>query len=402
MNGKSSCPQEKNSLRTLFLPSLFISNFCIGLLGVLTGLLLVDMALTFNVPVGVMGQNNTLSYVVAVVFAVLSGALCVRFSYKSLMIIGLICFGVATLGVHFAPEFNSMLLSYSLTGVATAMVFPMTVALIGEYVPLEKRTSAVGWIIAAGSLSFLFGAPMIGFFAGVMSWRSIIAVFIMPVSLASLVLAFVGVPSAPRLDSEVAQPSLREVFGKVLANTSAAACLVGNFLHTAGFMAIAFYGVSFFRQSFLVPVDLASVIVLAAASCYTVGSLLAGRLVGKFQRKSLIVLADLLLGILTVSFLIVPNLWVSLTLNFFGAFFSGIESSAANSMTLEQVPQFRGTMTSINSAAISLGNALGAAIGGAILVLINYNAVGIALGGMAIAAALIFSALADDPCPPKP
>ena len=341
MNDKSSPPQEKSTLRSLFLPSLSISNFCIGLLGVLTGLLLVDMALTFNVPVGVMGQNNTLSYVVAVIFALLSGALSVRFSYKSLMIIGLICFGAASLGVHFASNFNSMLLFYFLTGVATAMVFPMTVALIGEHVPLEKRTSAVGWIIAGGSLSFLFGAPLIGFFAGVMSWRSIILVFIIPVSLVSLFLAFVGVPSAPRRGPKVGQQTLREGFKSVLVNSSAAACLVGNFLHTAGFMAIAFYGISFFRQNFLVPIDFASVIILAGASCYTVGSLIVGRLVNRFKRKSLIVLTDLLVGILTISFVIVPNLWISLALNFLGAFFSGMESSAANSLTLEQVPQFR-------------------------------------------------------------
>jgi SHS family lactate transporter-like MFS transporter len=167
-------------------------------------------------------------------------------------------------------------------------------------------------------------------------------------------------------------------------------------------MAIAFYGISFFRQNFLVPVDFASVIILAGASCYTVGSLIVGRLVNRFKRKSLIVLTDLLVGILTISFVIAPNLWISLALNFLGAFFSGMESSAANSLTLEQVPRFRGTMTSINSAAISLGNALGAAIGGFVLVLINYQAVGIALGGMAIIAALIFRVLAVDPHSPKP
>jgi predicted MFS family arabinose efflux permease len=156
------------------------------------------------------------------------------------------------------------------------------------------------------------------------------------------------------------------------------------------------YGISFFRQCFSVSTDFASVIILGAALCYTLGSLFAGRLVNKFGRKPLTVLTTLFAGIFIIFFVYLPNLWLSLALNFIGTWFSGMGSSAANSLALEQVPEFRSTMMSINSAAISLGNALGSAIGGLTLVLFNYEAMGSALGAMGIVAAIIFYLLAID------
>ena len=396
MDDDSSPKQEKVSPGRLFLASLSISNFATGPLGVLLGLLLIDIALTFEVSVGVMGQINTISYVVSIIFALFMGILSVRFKHKPLLIIGLLCVGVSALGCFFASNFNLMLMSYSLSGVGTAMVFPMVISLVGEHLPLERRGNAVGWIIAAGSLSYLIGAPAIGFIAGIGGWRLTLLGFVIPVSLVSLFLALIGLPSTSRKQLTINKSAYLRSFKGVLLNTSAAACLVGNVLRTASFVAIVLYGISFFRQRFLVSTDSASAIIIGAALCYTLGSLVAGRLVDKFGRKRLTVLTALLAGIFIISFVYLPNLWLSLALNFLGTWLSGMASSAANSLTLEQAPKFRGTMMSMNSAALSLGNALGSAIGGLVLILFNYKVMGSILGAIGIVAAIIFYLLTVD------
>lgn len=71
--------------------------------------------------------------------------------------------------------------------------------------------------------------------------------------------------------------------------------------------------------------------------------------------------------------------------------------AAATSLTLEQVPRFRGAMMSIRAAALSVGQALGAGVGGLALLLYDYEFVGISLGGMGIIGAAIFYLLAIDP-----
>jgi len=389
--------EKGSSLRRLFLPSLVISYFATSPLGILTGLFLIDIALTFEVSVGVMGQINTVSYVVAVIFALFMGVLSVRFRHKSLLMIGLLSIALSALGCVLAPDFSLMLTSYSLSGVGIAMVAPMAITMVGEHLSLEKRANAVGWIIAGGSLAYFIGAPIMALIAGFGGWRFVLPAFVMPISLVSLLLASVGLPSTSTSKRSMSQEAYLESFKEVLSNRSATACLVGNILRMTSFMAILLYGTSFFRQRFLISTGLASIVIFGAALCYTLGSLFSGRLVNRFGRKPSTVLTALLASVFTISFAYMPNLWLSLALNFLSAWFFGMVASASNSLTLEQVPRFRGTMMSINSAAQSLGSALGGAVGGLALLSFDYEGLGSILGVMGIVAAMVFHLLTIDP-----
>jgi predicted MFS family arabinose efflux permease len=61
------------------------------------------------------------------------------------------------------------------------------------------------------------------------------------------------------------------------------------------------------------------------------------------------------------------------------------------------VPEHRGTLMSIRSAIGGIGSALGAFIGGLALLWYGYALVGISLGALAIASAIIIHFLAVDP-----
>jgi len=291
-----------------------------------------------------------------------------------------------------------MIVSYSLSGLGWAMVSPMCVTLIGEYFSLEKRASAVGWIIAGGALSFVIGAPIIASITSLGGWRLAIIGFVIPILLASLLLAFISLPSIshshrPTVNGKTYLRSFKDV----LSGRSAIACLIGDALRSASFIAILIYGASFFRKRFLVPIDFASIWLLGAASCYTLGSLVSGLVVNRFGRKTSTVLTAFLAGIFTITYACVLNLWLSLALSLIGSWFFGMVTSAANSLTLEQVPEFRGTMMSIDTAAINLGSALGTALGGLALVFFDYEGLGIVLGVMGVAAAIVFHFLTTDP-----
>jgi len=151
------------------------------------------------------------------------------------------------------------------------------------------------------------------------------------------------------------------------------------------------------RQRFSLPADLASIVLIGAALCYALGGLAGGRFVDKFGRKPSTVLTALLASIFAISYAYAPNLWFSLVLILITSWFFGMVASAANSLTLEQIPKFRGTMMSIDSAALNLGSAIGTAVGGLVLLSFDYEGLGNALGAMGIVAAIIFHFLAIDP-----
>jgi len=390
--------EEKGSVERLFLPSLVFSYFATSPLAVLVSLLLIDIGNTFNVSVGVMGQINTLYSIVAVVFALLMGVLSVRFKHKSLLLVGLMLICTSALGCLLALDFNAMLVSYSLSGLGWAMVSPMVVTLIGEHCPLEKRANAIGWSFAGGALAWVVGAPIVALIAGLGGWRLALIDFVIPILVVSLLLGFIGLPSTSRSHQPIVDgKTYLRSFESVFSNRSATACLVGDVLRSAAFVAVYLYAASFVRQRFLVSRDFASIVILGAALCYTLGSLVGGRLVNRSGRKPSTVLTALLAGIFTISYAYVPNLWFSLSLIFVAAWFFGMVASASNTLTLEQVPEFRGTMMSIDTAAMNLGSALGTVLGGFVLLSFDYEGLGAALGLTGVAAAIVFHFLTIDP-----
>jgi DHA2 family metal-tetracycline-proton antiporter-like MFS transporter len=189
-------------------------------------------------------------------------------------------------------------------------------------------------------------------------------------------------------------------FKQMLSNRSALACLASDALRSASFGAILYYGAAFFMQRLGESQDVASIVLLGAALSYTVGSLASGRLVNRIGRKPSTVVTILLAGIFTIFLVYSHSFWISLTLNYAAAWFFGMATAAAISLTLEQVPKYRGTMMSVDTAFVNLGYALGAAFGGLMLIWLGYEGLGTALGLLGIIASVIFYTLAKDPTKP--
>ncbi len=389
--GGDSSLAEKRSAGRVILFSLVASGFATWIPMVLADLLLIDIGATFGRSVGVTGLILTFSSVAAVIFALLMGAFSVGFKHKSLLMIGLMFFTISALGCSFAPSFNVLLMFYSLNGVGFAMVTPMTLALVGEYFPIEKRTGAIAWLEIGLSLSFAIGAPVIGFIAGLGGWRWAFLGFLLPICIASLLMASKGLPSISRRRQLTRnKENFLQGFKSFFSNRSAAACVVGTAFLNAGYQMIFLYFSSFLRERFLVPIDQVSIMFLAAALSYIVGSLVCDWFVKRFGRKTITVSATFLFGVFLASYTNLPNLWLSLTAIFLATLILALSYVGSLSLTLEQVPAFRGTVMSISSAATSLGLAIGAAVGGLTLILYDYEFLGITGGTLALMAAIFF------------
>lgn len=398
MDDKTSQIENRKQSSGLFITSLAVSNFAAGPLGVLVSLLLVDIGATFNASVSLTSQINTSYSLAAFVFALLMGILSVRFRHKTLLIVGMLLTCISALGFYLAWDFSVVLASYSLSGIGWVMISPTSFTLIADHISIAKRASAVGWIVAGGALAYVVSPLLVAWIAGIGGWRLCLVGFVVPILLVSLLLVFIGIPSVPRNSQRLKneQTYLRS-FKDVLSNKSAFACLVGDTLRSAAFVATLYYVASFIRQRFQMPTDFASYVLLSAASFYAVASVVAGPLVNRVGRKKLTALTALLSGASTICYYLVPNLWLSVALIMVASWFFGMLVSSANSFTLEQVPTARGTTMSLDTAAINLGYALGTALGGVALLSFGYEGLGSTLGAIGIAAALVFYFLAREP-----
>lgn len=385
--------------RGMMLASFMISSFATQPPGLITGLLLIEIGLTFGQQVGISGQIRTLSSVVGVIVSLLLGALSVRFSPRSLLLAGLTLLILSAIGCSVAWDFPSMLVLYSLTGVATTIVSPMINTLIGRHFPPEQRSKVLGWSAAGTSIAYLVCSPLVSIINGLAGWRMAFIVLMLPMSTLGLITAFMGVPRAADDPTTPNPRGLLTGFRSVFSDRSATFCLLGTTLTWASFIGSLTYSISFFRETFSMAVGWASLLLSAMALSKTTGHLLIGPLVNRLGRKTVAVASVTSTALFTASYLMSNALWPSMALVCTSCVLAGFMHSSVDSLNLEQVPEFRGPMMSLGQAASTLGGVIGSGLGGLTLILHGYSGVGAILGSFGIISGIVYYLFAREPIP---
>ena len=388
----------EDSPNRLFIPALVVATASVSVSNGILTLFVVDVASTFHVPVGVASQLATVNNAGALFFGLLMSVLVVRFRHKFLMLAGALVTIIAAIGNFFTPALFIMQIFFVIEGIGSAIVGIMSPTLIGDLLPLKNRASPVSYVFATGWIMALISIPWSGFIANVVGWRFVFILQMLPLSLAGLMLAFFGVPSKSRETTVRMKGSVLKRFKQILTDKSAIACLVSGVLSISG-PGMAIFGVALYRQRFSMPLDFTVALSLAIVALHVVGNLVAGRLTNKFGAKPLAVSCKLLAGGCTIAFFLMPNLWGALVFNFLQVWFASLVSPAYTCLALSQVPKSRGSMMSLFTTTRNLARTIATAVGGALLVLTFgfYGAVGLALGGMSLAAAIILFLFAKDP-----
>jgi predicted MFS family arabinose efflux permease len=144
MSGVGESKKEPaQTINNLGILSLILSRGITNLPSLVVSLLLVDIATSFNVQVGVAGQIRTTSGILSIIFAILMGVLSMRYSHKWLLAWGLILYIVSAVTSYFSTSLLVLMVFFALSGVATSMVTPMINTLIGRLVPPGKRVDVM-------------------------------------------------------------------------------------------------------------------------------------------------------------------------------------------------------------------------------------------------------------------
>lgn len=382
--------EETRSNRFL-VPSLFISQLTTRPAGILTGFILIDIAQTFSTSVGVAGQIVTAASLAGMIVAPFLAALSIKYKPRTLLLIGITLITASALGCSFSPSYVSMLLFYSLNGLGAAMVTPMIMTIIGDSIPEEKRSGVIGLIYASTPMfSTLMGLTITQIVSR--GWKTAYLLVVFPTTTIGLILAFIGLPTTPSAETtQQTRPNIREGFTQLMGHRSALACIIGTALTMIAWGGVVWYLVSFFRQHYNTPTEWVGIIWSGATSSFVIGSLLVGRVIDKVGRKRLTCITALIIGVFTILFTNIPSYYASIILMLLITSSAGLWTSSSNDLALDQVPEYRGAMMSLNSGSSRLGNALGSALGGIALTIGDYNLLGIIVGTMSIIGSFVYS-----------
>ncbi len=392
------------SVGSFFVLALSIAFFAITITGPIAALLSLDIAKTFfpanflpgsspqlqAAAVGAVTQIVTVNSLFEVLFALFMGVVAVRFRHKSLLLVGVTLIIVSAFSGYLAPTLWVLAVSFALEGAGTIMVAVMGMTMVGDFMPLNKKAKTVSYLVAATAAATVISVPVINVITNFGGWRLNFLFFAMPVSIFGLLLAFLALPKTPRKQKTAPNGNVYlNSFRRVLLNRSAAFCLIGGALGASA--PVGTYALAFYRQYLGLPLGYASIIVMVASSMYVAASLIMGRLINRAGAKILVILTSLVNGIFIMTFFFMPTWWIAAILDMTHVWFGAAAFTAFSCLALDQVPEHRSTMMSMRSVFGNLGAAIGGGLGGAMLMLLgSYQAVGIALGILSIASAVVF------------
>jgi predicted MFS family arabinose efflux permease len=376
--------------RSLILPTLIVSISSIDPPALIVSICLIEVALAFGVSVSLAGQIRSIGSILAIIAALAMGVMSVRYDYKTLLLGGLIINLVSALCCTFAPSFTLLVICFAAMGLVTSLVTPMVFSYIGEFYPDERRSQVVGTLASLRSVSYLVMVQLIGLVVGNWSWREAFLFLVAPMTFLGIILSLKVLPRVSSSET-VSEMNILEGYRGVLASRSALACLLGNLMAGGAWVGgVVVYNVTFLREAFLLSLSDASNIVSGMVVGVLVGNYLGGLLAKKLGNKRVIVASSFLTGVLIICYMNAPNIQLTVVISVVTSLAAGIILTCANTLLLGQVPRYRGTVMSVNSAATQLGVALGAALGGLILYLYSWGMMGVTFGAMHVLASCVY------------
>jgi predicted MFS family arabinose efflux permease len=382
----------------LLLPVLGLSVLSTWLIGVIFQILMLDIAASFNVQVGTASMAASVGSISGIFFGLLMAVVNVRFNHKYLLMGGLVCTGLASLGYYFAPTFPLMLASNIGVGAGIAIVTAMTYAIIGDVYPLEKRGRAVGAIVASTTLASIIGGPTAGYLAALFGdWHMVLITMTLPTVLAGIVLSGLVIPKHRTVNivHQVKEPFTVGCKSAFTSPSAMSALAVTMLMFAEG--SVSYYTVSFFRQQFGMTVSWGSTFVLIGSIVAASGGVAAGLLVNRIGRKRLGNFTFIIASILTVAFMLIPDVWLSSGLSILRYWFAAMTSTAGGCLILEQLPKYRATVMSLNTAFMNAGMLMSSLIGGFALNAYGFQVLGLVLGSLGIVGTVVWITLVKDP-----
>ena len=347
---------------------LALGMFALGTDALVVAGVLPEIAHETMVSEGVAGQLVTAFTLTYGLGAPVLAALTSRWSRNRVLVMTLFGFCLANIGSALAPTFPLLLLTRMLAGACAATHSPFAYATSTQLAPPEKRGQALALVVSGFTLATVLGSPLGTWLGEHAGWRLSFALVAVLAGMACVALL------ASRLPKAAAQPSLS--LKRRLAPVREPRLLLAlcpTLLSSLGFYLVYTYIAPLLEQTMHIS-DISGLLI-ASGLGFVVGSWISGSVADRFGTTRSLVVSLLLLTIMLAIFSwATTDLLTGLPALFLwgGAAASIFTPQQHRLLSLvtcppDRVPAHVYVILALNNAALYLGTAAGAVLGGVAL-----------------------------------
>lgn len=358
--------------------------------------MLKELQLSYNVQLDdVLLSIPTFMFPFAI-FQLFSGTISERWSRRSLIFIGLLIYGLSSIGIALADAFFLFLLMRIGQGVGYAFVGPVTVAVLGDIADRSKYGILMGFYGSAVTAGLSIG-PLIGGYTAMYDWRIAFWIF----GLISFFAAILVIAVIPRIDHVEKRSSERMVenIKEVVRNR--------NLVLISVIGALAFFAtignLSFLSDSLrYAPFDYSSsevgLLLTVAGLVGIFVSPIAGAFIDRFStRLSTMIglsIAAPMIALLALSSDYFVFMALLAVLGAAGTFiWAGLLT-----ISIEELPSLRGTSSSVFNSSRFSGYAIAPTLLAPIYAVFNFDGIAITCMVIAVAALILSRCLSGKAC----
>ncbi|MEJ7930678.1 MFS transporter [Ramlibacter sp. AN1015] len=287
-----------------------------------------------------------------------------RWGKARVVCIAVFASGITAWASALAPDFDSLLWLRGAWGAAAAGVIPLTIAWIGDHVPLEQRQSVLArlllWILTGMMAGQLGG----GLFADLeVGWRG---AFLLAGACYLLVAAllFAKLRSGFSPPTPGPAPALLAQLGSVLARrwswwVLAAALAEGVFL-----LGTLTYLPTYLHLRFALTLSTASALVALYAAGGVLYALMAPMLVRRLGQTRMVRLGGMFMGLGFLAWLLSPTPWSAGPVALLVGFGTYLFHNTLQTHATQMAPAVRGSAVSLFAFCLFFGQAIGTALAG--------------------------------------
>ncbi|MCB2229039.1 MAG: MFS transporter [Desulfarculaceae bacterium] len=293
------------------------------------------------------------------------GPLADRYGKKQVITFSMIIFTLATAACALGLGLADLALYRALTGAFAASVMPISLALIGDLFPIEKRQGAIGSFMGISFLGQGLSMAIGGVTAYFLSWRGVFVLYglLSVIPTLALIKAYASLPSAKNPQARFLAPYRKLISDRRSLNTYILVLLEGMFIIGA----FSYLGAYIAQMQHLNYLHI-GLIMTAFGLATVIGGRLSGKLAASMGPRNLLTLGLLLAA--TAELLLgfgghwLGSLVAAVALLGFGFIFT---HSTLLTRATEFAQKARGAAMSLVAFCFMGGGGAGTALGGALV-----------------------------------